>query len=87
MPPETPFDPVTAKQAAARLDRAAGTIYSWGTRYKARKQRIRGATYYDLGDLRVIDREIFHEHPIPASWQERAQIRDRCPLVSSSVAA
>jgi hypothetical protein len=87
MPPDPAFDPVTARQAAARLDRAAGTIYSWGTRYKARRRKVRGATYFDLADLRVIDREIFHGHPVPATWQDRAAIRDQCPLSAQSAAA
>jgi hypothetical protein len=76
------FERVTAEQAADRIGRASGTIHSWGTRFGARKIRVRGsrAVFYDYNDLMVIEREIYHGHPIPATWQERAEIRERCPL-------
>lgn len=80
MPRDLPFEKATATEAAQALDKAPGTIYSWGTRYRARKIRIGKTAYYDLKDLRVIERETAHGHPVPATWQERAEIRLRCPL-------
>jgi hypothetical protein len=77
-----PFERITAEEAATRLRRSPGTIHCWGTRYKARKIHVRGTgrVFYDFNDLFVIERELFHRHPVPATWQERAEIRDRCPL-------
>ena len=81
MPPEGEVDFVTAVQAADRLNRAASTIRCWVGRYNARQLRKVGKRmYYDYDDLMVIDREMYHGHPIPATWQERAEIRERCPL-------
>lgn len=75
-----PFEHVTAAQAAARLDKSTGTIYSWGTRYKARKVQVRGVAFYDLNDLKVIDREIRHGHKVPATPEQRAEVSQACPL-------
>lgn len=73
--------PVTALEAAGRLDRSAGTVYSWVTRFGARRlKRVNRKMYYDLNDLRVIEREIRHGHPVPATPEERAVIADVCPL-------
>ena len=80
MPPEQGFEPVTTRDAAQRLRRAPGTIASWGTRYQARKVTVHGTTYWDLRDLRVIEREIAHGHVVPATPEERSLIRLRCPL-------
>lgn len=76
------FERITAEAAAERLGRAVGTIHSWGTRYGARKIRLPGSrnAWYDYNDLMVIEREIYHEHEVPATWQERAEIHERCPL-------
>jgi hypothetical protein len=77
MSPE--FERVTAAEAGQRLRRAPGTIHCWGSRYDARKIKLGGRVYYDFGDLYVIEREVHHQHPVPATWQERAQMRERCP--------
>lgn len=82
MPLQRHFERATAAEAAKRLNKAAGTIYSWGTRYHARKVTVRGTTYWDMNDLRVIEREIAHGHPVPATPEEREAIRLRCPLKS-----
>jgi hypothetical protein len=75
---------VTSKQAAAKLDKAAGTIRYWVTHYGARRLGMRGRVMlYDLRDLRVIEREIRHGHLVPRTWQERAEIRDACPTRES----
>lgn len=76
--------PATTTQAAARLGRKPVTIRVWAARYGARqlgsdpldKRRV----FYDMRDLRVIEREIMHSHTVPATWQERAEIRFACPL-------
>lgn len=77
-----PFDRITVNAAANRLDRSPGTIHCWGTRYNARKMRLRGSrtVYYDYRDLAVIERELRHGHPVPATPEERAAISQRCPL-------
>lgn len=79
--------PVTTAQAAAKLDRKPVTIRVWAARYGARrlgsdpmdKRRV----FYDFMDLAVIEREIRHGHPVPATWQERAEIRFACPLLEA----
>jgi hypothetical protein len=72
--------PVTAYDAAGRLDKAASTIHLWAIRYRARKLGKEGRkVYYDLNDLKVIEREIRHGHPVPATPEERAEIADACP--------
>jgi hypothetical protein len=74
-------EPVTAEKAAERLRRAPSTIRYWVTHYNARRLGKHGRKmYYDYNDLYVIEREIYHEHDVPATWQERAKIRERCPL-------
>ena len=81
--PAEPDDvkPVTAYEAAGRLDKAASTIHLWAIRYGARKLGKEGRkVYYDLNDLRVIEREIRHNHRIPPTPEARAEIADACPL-------
>lgn len=80
--PAEPDDvkPVTAYEAAGRLDKAASTIHLWAIRYGARKLGKEGRkVYYDLNDLRVIEREIRHNHRIPPTPEARAEIADACP--------
>ena len=80
-----PFQRITVEAAADRLGRSPATIHCWGTRYNARKVRIRGSarTFYDYRDLAVIEREVRHGHPVPATPEERAAISKRCPLRSA----
>jgi len=80
-PEDPPVEPVTVYAAAERLGKAPSTIHWWAIHYGARKLgKVDRKTYFDYLDLMVIERELFHEHPIPATWQERAEIRERCPL-------
>ena len=80
MPPEKPVLPVTSKEAAGRLDKPAATIRYWVTHYGARRLgKVGNIMYYDYNDLRVIERELRHEHPVPATPQERAAIAELCP--------
>lgn len=72
---------VTVYEAAKGLKRAPSTLHVWAVRYNARKVGKRGRkTLYDYNDLVIIERELFHHHPVPNTWQERAAIRDRCPM-------
>ncbi|GAA3958015.1 hypothetical protein GCM10023085_45640 [Actinomadura viridis] len=82
MPLEDRPEPVTAAEAGKRLDRrAASTIRWWAKRYNAvQLNRWGRAVYYDMRDLRVIEREISHGHEVPATPEERAAIAHRCPL-------
>lgn len=82
MVPEDRGEPVTAYEAATALHRAPSTIHLWAVRYDARKfdKKVNRKRYYDMRDLRVIEREILHGHKVPATWQERAAISLSCPL-------
>ena len=79
------IEPVTVYTAAERLFRSPSTIHWWAIHYGARKLgMIDRKTYFDYNDLMVIDREIYHGHPIPETWQERAEIYERCPLKTAN---
>jgi hypothetical protein len=80
LPEDTQVEPVTAKQAGERLGKAPSTIRCWALRYGAvQLKKIGRVVYYDFADLAVIYREVKHGHPVPATPQERAEIRLRCP--------
>ena len=73
-------EPVTAYEAAERLDKAPPTIHLWALRYAARRLGKQGRKmYFDFADLAVIDREIRHGHAVPATWQARSAIAGCCP--------
>jgi hypothetical protein len=79
---------VSAYDAAGSLGRAPSTIHGWALRYGARKVRKEGRkVLYDYDDLVVIERELYHGHSVPATWQARAEIRERCPLKAAQVLA
>lgn len=75
--------PVTAAEAAELLPRrpgrprAAGTIYSWATRYKVRKWSNGEITLYDYNDLATIDGCMRRGEDIPATPDERDQLREQ----------
>lgn len=74
-------EPVTASGAAKRLGKAPSTVRCWAFRFNARRLGEHdGKVYYDYRDLVVIEREIRHGHPVPATPKEREEIRLRCPL-------
>lgn len=74
-------EPVTASAAAKRLDRAASTVRCWALRFNALKLgEMDGKVYYDYRDLAIIERELRHGHPVPATPEERAAISKRCPI-------
>lgn len=86
MPPDE-VEPVTAVEAARRLGKAAATIRCWAVRYGAHQLgRVGKAVYYDYRDLAVIERELRHGHPVPATPVERAAIRGRCPHTTHAAA-
>lgn len=74
--------PVTVYDAAPRLQCAPSTIHGWALRYNVEKLRAPGSrkVYYDYRDLAIIERELRHGHPVPATPEERAAISQRCPL-------
>ncbi|MBO2464506.1 hypothetical protein [Actinomadura violacea] len=66
---------MTAARAAEHFGRAEGTIRCWANRYHARRLGKIGRTvYYDLRDLAVIERQIRNGHPVPDTWQARADL-------------
>jgi hypothetical protein len=68
-------EPVNVNVAAARLRRSKRTIYSWATRYRVRKWGGREATLYDYRDLATIEACIHRGDPVPATPEERDQLR------------
>lgn len=79
---------ITAEQAARRLQKAPTTIRYWVTHYNARRLgKVGRKMYYDYNDLAVIEREVRHGHPVPATPEEREAIRSRCPLPVERVPA
>jgi hypothetical protein len=80
-PKEDQPKPITVYDASRILDRAPSTIHGWALRYAAKKLgTMDGKVYYDYRDLSVIERELRHGHPVPATPEERAAISQRCPL-------
>lgn len=74
-------EPVTAETAAVKLQKTTTTIRTWVTRFNARRLgRVGRTMFYDMRDLRVIEREIDHGHKVPPTPEEREAIRLRCPL-------
>lgn len=69
-------EPVTAAQAAQRLERARGTIGAWVTRYQVLSVgTVNGTSYYDYVDLAIIEREIRLHRPVPDTWVARRELR------------
>lgn len=69
-------EPVTAAIAAARLRLKPVTIRTWAHRYGARKQgRYKGRTVYDWHDLKTIDRCLERGEKVPATPEERDELR------------
>lgn len=89
MPPdEDRPEPVTAVEAGKALNKAPNTIRWWAKRYNAVQiKRHCRAVYYDMRDLKVIEREIFHGHTVPPTPEEREAIRLRCPLRAAEQSA
>lgn len=77
--PDLDIQPVSVAQAAQLLERAPGTIYSWATRYNARRVgHDKGRAYFDLRDLALIEWFIRTGQPIPDTPAGRAQAHSEC---------
>lgn len=73
--------PISVYDAAPLLGRATSTIHGWALRYDvARVGELDGKVYFDYRDLAVIERELRHGHPVPATPADRSAISARCPL-------
>jgi hypothetical protein len=69
-------EPITIDQAAGRLHRLPRTVRTWASRYHARHLRKVGKTsYYDWLDLSTIARQLHLGEPVPATPEERDEIR------------
>ncbi|MGI5155804.1 hypothetical protein [Microbispora sp. CA-102843] len=74
-------EPITIAAAAARLSfagiqRSERTVRTWASRYHARKLARSGKTaWYDWHDLKTIERCIRRGEPVPATPEERDQLR------------
>ncbi|MEU7855217.1 hypothetical protein [Nonomuraea sp. NPDC049141] len=67
---------MTAREAARRLEREPCTIRKWASRYRARVLGRAGReTVYDYDDLATIEWCIWAGRPVPATPQERDQLR------------
>lgn len=79
---------VRAHEACERLGVGNSTLYSWVSRYSVRKvivpiPHVGTRSYYDYSDLAVIERELRHRHPVPATPELRARVRHVCPLAQA----
>lgn len=71
-------EPVTAVEAGRRLRRSPATIHKWVERYAARQLgRVNRRTYFDWADLATIDGCLTRGEPIPATPDERDQLREQ----------
>ncbi|MEW1843732.1 hypothetical protein AB0392_37805 [Nonomuraea angiospora] len=72
----TPYAPVTARQAAERLEREPCTIRKWASRYQARVLGRAGReTVYDFADLATIEWCIWAGHVVPVTPVARDKLR------------
>lgn len=76
MLPEEKAEPVTVDIAARRLGKQPATIRCWARRYSARKHgTFKGRTVYDWHDLSTIGSCVHVGEPVPATPEERDQLR------------
>ncbi|MGS2645872.1 hypothetical protein [Streptosporangium sp. G12] len=67
---------ITIADAAARLRKPESTVRVWASRYHARKLLKRGKTaWYDWRDIATIARQLHLGEPVPATPEERDEIR------------
>jgi len=73
------FEPVTIAQAAERLGRLERTVRTWASRYHARKAPFKAGktAWYDWHDLKTIARQIRVGEAVPATPEERDELRAR----------
>jgi hypothetical protein len=68
--------PVTARQAAQRLEREPCTIRKWASRYRARTLGRAGREQvYDYDDLATIEWCIWIGRPVPPTADHRDELR------------
>jgi len=71
-------EPVTIAQAAERLGKPEPTVRVWASRHHARKLPKLGKTaWYDWHDLKTIARQLNLGLAVPATPEERDEIRAR----------
>lgn len=69
-------EPVSATEAAQRLHKSPATFRKWAERYAARQLgRQERRIYYDWNDLATIDGCMRRGEDIPATPEERDQLR------------
>lgn len=68
--------PITIAEAAKRLGKPEPTVRVWASRHHARRLRKVGKTaYYDWCDLSVIGRCLHLGEKVPATPEERDELR------------
>lgn len=69
------FDRIPLHEAAKLLQRSESTLRVWGTRYNARRVRVLGRVHWDYRDLATIDGCMRRGERVPATPEERDQLR------------
>jgi hypothetical protein len=69
------FDRIPLHEAAKLLQRTESTLRVWGTRYNARRVRVLGRVHWDYRDLATIDGCMRRGERVPATPEERDQLR------------
>ena len=69
------FDRISLHEAAKLLQRSESTLRVWGTRYNARRVRVLGRVHWDYRDLATIDGCMRRGERVPATPEERDQLR------------
>lgn len=69
------FDRIPLHEAAQLLHRSESTLRVWGTRYNARRVRVLGRVHWDYRDLATIDGCMRRGERVPATPEERDQLR------------
>lgn len=70
-----PFDRIPLSEAAELLGKSESTLRVWGTRYKARRVKLLGRVHWDYRDLATIDGCMRRGEDIPATPEQRDQLR------------
>src|SRR5574341_2237459 len=71
-------EPITYEEAAKALERTPSALRDWVTRYNARRLgKVGRRMYLDYRDLATIDGCMHRGEPVPATPEERDEIRAR----------
>ena len=72
-------EPITIADAAVRLGRQERTVRTWASRYRARRlvesRKVGKTAWYDWHDLSTIGRCLRLGEPVPATADERDELR------------